>query len=146
MTQTTPQTLPPANLTSVVASLRTVVGCQRRGATITLLAKPDGRFVTSEKLAGLSWLLQAGELTYDHNSGRLSANPLPLPSDEAIIAAVSEAIDRARVRGENWCDALPDYCRDDGSHESDGQYIATLTDGRIVWLAEGDKLARYFLA
>ncbi len=146
MTQTTPQTLPPANLTSVVSSIRTAIACQRDGASLILLAKPDGRFVSSEKLAGIAWLLQAGELAYEHNSGRLRANPLPLPSDADIIAAVTEAIADAERRGENWCDHLPHYCGSDEAYASDDQYITTLTDGRIVWLAEGDQFTRYFLA
>ncbi len=66
-----------------------------------------------------------------------------LPTDSAIIAAVTAASARAESRGANWCDHLPDYCRDDHAHEGDGWYIATLPDGRVVWLAEGDQFARY---
>ncbi len=69
-----------------------------------------------------------------------------LPADEEILAAVTAAIADAERRGENWCDALPDYCHGDPAHESDGQYITTLPDGRVVWLVEGDQFTRYRIA
>ncbi len=64
-----------------------------------------------------------------------------LPTDSEIIAAVTAAIARAESRGENWCDHLPDYCGSDDAYASDGQYIATLPDGRIIWHVEGDPYA-----
>ncbi len=69
-----------------------------------------------------------------------------LPTDSEIIAAVTAAIARAESRGEYWCDHLPAYCHEDHAHESDGDYVATLSDGRIVWLAPGDKFGRCRIA
>jgi hypothetical protein len=56
-------------------------------------------------------------------------------TNSEIIDDVSLAFARARTKGTNWVDYLPDYLDCDESLADDPDYVGSLANGRVVFFA-----------